>query len=65
VSSVYFAVYNRWGQRLFESTEQNQKWDGNFNNEPCEVGTYFYMLKYNCESFKEPKLLKGDVSLLR
>ena len=31
----YFAVYNRWGQRIFESN-YNTPWDGG----KCPVGVY-------------------------
>lgn len=65
VQSIYLTVYNRWGQRLFETEAMDGKWDGTYNGEPCELGTYFYILKYNCENFSEPKMMKGDVTLIR
>lgn len=65
VNNFYLTVYNRWGQKLFESDKVDLKWDGTFNGKPCEMGTYFYIIKYDCKSNREEKFLKGDVSLVR
>lgn len=65
VESFYLAVYNRWGQLVFESDNPSDKWDGTYKGKDCDLGTYFYMLKYTCQTWKEFKWLKGDVTLLR
>jgi gliding motility-associated-like protein len=58
-------VFNRWGQQLFESISKNNKWDGMFKGVKCEVGTYFYILTYDCATQSEKKQLQGDITLLR
>ncbi|MBK7692420.1 MAG: gliding motility-associated C-terminal domain-containing protein [Bacteroidetes bacterium] len=65
VNNFYLTVYNRWGQKLFESDKVDLRWDGTFNGKPCELGTYFYIIRYDCKSNREEKFLKGDVSLVR
>jgi gliding motility-associated-like protein len=65
VESFTMTVYNRWGQRIFETDDVNFKWDGTYNGQECMVGVYFYLLTYNCQNFSEPKVLKGDVTLMR
>jgi gliding motility-associated-like protein len=37
-------VYNRWGQRVFESVGYNDRWDGTRNGNPLPVGTYYYVI---------------------
>lgn len=40
-----FAIFNRWGQRLFSSNNQTACWNGLFNGEKQPAGTYVYMIK--------------------
>ena len=60
-----FQVMDRWGKRVFESVNQNEGWDGTFNGEAQDMGTYKYYLKYRCADSKEMVEMKGDVILLR
>lgn len=65
VEKFYLAVYNRWGDRVFETEDPKVKWDGKYKNKPADVGTYFYYIKYNCQSFSKPRFIKGDVELIQ
>jgi OmpA-OmpF porin, OOP family len=38
-------IYNRWGNLIFETTNPNQFWDGNYNGGECVEGTYFYLVE--------------------
>lgn len=45
-SSIEFAIYNRWGQKVYESHNQLAVWDGfNQNGEMCADGTYFFVVE--------------------
>ncbi len=33
-------IYNRWGEKIFETTNPKQQWDGYYNGQPVEQGTY-------------------------
>ncbi len=59
------SVYNRYGERVFNTTIYDKGWDGNYKGEKSEIGTYFYTVKYRCLISKQIKYLKGDVILLR
>ena len=39
----YFAVFNRWGQRFFYTTNVGQGWDGMLNGRPAAAETYVWM----------------------
>ncbi len=41
-----FAVYNRFGQRLFYTENRFSKWDGKFQGKACDIGTYVWTLDY-------------------
>ena len=57
-------MYNRYGQRLFVSYDQLSGWDGRFRGEPCDLGVYFWKLRYRVME-REEVMLKGDVTLVR
>lgn len=61
--NYYFAIYNRWGQKVFEAEKPNECWDGYFNNQALEMGSYYYYLKAETSCGKIFK--KGDISLIR
>ncbi|MCS6992073.1 MAG: gliding motility-associated C-terminal domain-containing protein [Chitinophagales bacterium] len=43
IVSLYYAVYNRWGELLFETNNPNDRgWDGTYKGQPCEVGVYVW-----------------------
>lgn len=60
-----FIIMDRWGKRVFESINQYEPWDGSFNGEPQDIGTYQYYLRYRCADNNEIVEMKGDVILLR
>jgi gliding motility-associated-like protein len=60
-----FIIVDRWGKRVFESVNQYEAWDGSFNGEAQDIGTYQYYLRYRCADTKEIVEMKGDVILLR
>lgn len=62
--ALEFRVFNRFGQCVFYTMNAKKGWDGTFNNMPCEVGTYHYLIRIAYPDKRE-KTLKGDVTLIR
>ena len=61
---LYFAVYNRWGQLVFESNDLLKAWDGKRDGVDQPVGTYIFEL--NAITIDDlPYQKHGDVNLLR
>ena len=59
-------IYNRYGQRVFSSSNAGKVWDGTFNGQLLDGGTYFYYIRILCGNVKKKELLfKGDVTLVR
>jgi gliding motility-associated-like protein len=39
-------IFNRWGQKVFESSDPNQRWDGRWKGrEDCPEGVYYVLIK--------------------
>ena len=39
-----FAVYNRWGTKMFETSDPDEGWDGLYNGSPQPMGVYVYVV---------------------
>ena len=35
-------VYNRYGEKVFETNDPNEGWDGTYKGQPVEEGVYMY-----------------------
>lgn len=65
ITEVYWAIYNRWGEKLFEATTLDAQWDGSYQGQMQVSETYGYVLRVVCADGQDPLFLKGNVSLLR
>lgn len=61
----YFAVYNRWGQLLFETTDPSEGWDGTFKGKSSDPGVFGYYIRAKCSENSEEIFKKGNVTLIR
>jgi gliding motility-associated-like protein len=61
--SYYFAIYNRWGQMLFETTDISHGWDGRFNGEYVSYGAYIYYIKID-NGYEDPFEKVGTVTVI-
>jgi gliding motility-associated-like protein len=61
----YFAVYNRWGELMYETTDPSQGWDGNYKGKPSDPGVFGYYVKAKCGEGSEEIFKKGNVTLIR
>ncbi len=59
-----FSIYNRWGEKLFETNNLTTGWDGKSNGQDCQEGTYLYELIIFYEE-TEPHNYFGTFTLLR
>jgi gliding motility-associated-like protein len=58
------SIYNRYGQRIYQSTSPTAAWDGTYNGQPLDAGTYFYYIKLKGPTGTEMEH-KGDIMLIR
>jgi len=58
-----FEIYDRWGLKLFETTNKNDSWNGTYNNDIMPPGTYVYKVEYSC--LGEDLRKTGSFNILR
>ena len=62
---LLFRVYNRAGQKVFETRDWTNKWDGTFKGNPQDPGTYVWILTYTNIDTGQRFELKGASVLIR
>lgn len=57
-------IFNRWGQKVFSTTNVNRGWNGLLNGKPLPTDVYYYIIKYKTVTgLGETK--SGYITLLR
>lgn len=64
IKNMTMVIYNRWGQKVFETKDQNMGWDGRFNGQELAPDIYGYYMQCTCEKGGTLQL-KGSITLLR
>lgn len=64
LESISFTVYNRYGQVVFETSDQNIGWDGTFQNQEENPGVFTWVLHYEFLNGKSG-MQKGNTTLIR
>lgn len=57
-------VFNRWGEKMFQTEDPKKGWNGIYQNQPVIQGVYWYLIE--CKDTNEEKhFLKGTITVLR
>jgi len=64
INEMTMAIYNRWGQKVFETNDQSIGWDGTFKGKPLAPDVYGYYMKCTCDDGSD-LFIKGNITLLR
>lgn len=64
IKAMHMVVFSRWGQKIFDTTNPLQGWDGNLNGINQPVGAYVWMIDYVDITGKSKKI-SGSVMLIR
>ena len=64
ITKIRFIIWNRWGQKVFETNDKNIGWDGKYKGVLQPMDVYAYTL--DVEFFDGTKTIKkGDITLIR
>lgn len=65
VTSFTLSIFNRWGQKVFETTKTDGRgWDGKFNGKEQPNGVYVYQMEVIYTNGRSEKY-SGNVTLIR
>lgn len=59
-----FKIFNRWGEKVFETNNVNEGWDGTYKGEPSANGVYVYVAKIVFADGTKNDY-KGSVTIIR
>ncbi|MBK6986601.1 MAG: gliding motility-associated C-terminal domain-containing protein [Bacteroidetes bacterium] len=64
VTEVYLTIYDRWGEKLFETNDIKKGWDGTYKGKLLDQGVYGYYMTFKCNNGEE-SFKKGNITLMR
>ncbi len=64
IDELYFVIYNRWGEKVFESRSVDVGWDGSQDGRLLPSEVYGYYLRVRCRNGQE-FFGKGNITLIR
>ena len=65
ISNFRFEIYNRYGKRIFNTTDINKGWDGKINGVAQNTDTFIYYVTYKNNLNNIVSNLRGTVTLIR
>jgi gliding motility-associated-like protein len=64
ISQMTWSIYNRWGQKVYETNSPKSSWDGTFKGKLQPVDVYAYTLEVTFSDGTKARKT-GDITLLR
>lgn len=68
-SSFHLLIFDRWGEKLFETYNPLEGWNGTYRGKECNPGVYVYYVDAQFAGNSKPadydKYLKGSLTLIR
>lgn len=64
ISSYYLTIFNRWGEKVFETEKISDAWDGKLNGKFFDPAVFTYFCKATTLAGQEA-IKKGNITLLK
>lgn len=64
ITEVYLTIYDRWGEKLFETNDVKKGWDGTYKGKQLDQGVYGYYMTFKCNN-GEQSFKKGNITLTK
>ncbi len=64
VKSIELRIYNRWGEKVYETNDINEGWDGKFKDKLCDPAVFVYTVEAEfVDGYRQ--VYKGNLTLVR
>lgn len=63
ITLLDFSIYNRWGEKVFGTTDPTKCWDGTYKGVEQPIGTFVYFI--HAKSFCGEISRKGTITIIR
>ncbi len=63
IQEMDLVIYNRWGEKVFHTTNQGDGWDGTYKGTVLPPDVYNYLLKYTCINGEDYQRI-GNISII-
>lgn len=47
---ISFEIFNQWGERIFQTDQVDDSWDGTFKGQKMNPGGFLYKIRYECRN---------------
>ncbi|MBI5218848.1 MAG: gliding motility-associated C-terminal domain-containing protein [Bacteroidia bacterium] len=64
IKSLLLRIYDRWGNKIFETDKQTEGWDGTYNGTPLNAGVFVYYMKAELQNGSIAEQ-QGNITLLK
>jgi gliding motility-associated-like protein len=64
IDEMELIIYNRWGEKVFETSKQDLGWDGTFRGKLLKPDVYAYYMRVRCFNGQD-YVKQGNITLLR
>ncbi len=65
IQFLEFAIFNRWGEKVFETSNHKFTWDGTYKGEAAPQGVYIYTAKIVFINGYSRNDMKGSLTIIR
>ena len=64
ITDLYFTIYDRWGEEVFSTTNQEIGWDGKYEGDLVDPAVFVYYLEVVCAN-GQLYFEKGNITVIR
>lgn len=58
------SIFDRWGERMFQTKNVDDRWDGTYRGQICNPGVYVYTIEFICADGNE-SVVSGNITLVK
>src|SRR5690606_750797 len=63
IKELLFRIYDRWGEKVFETTKPGEGWDGTYKGKKVMPGVFVYYVEATCYN-DEKFFKKGNITVI-